>query len=388
MWHLVKLLLEYGPLTIWAVMLWTVVRPLRLKLAWRCGLALVLLLASQKFLWFSIFGGSTFLPDLPVWTIFVLSWIDAWLMIFFMMHVAASAVVAVRRKITGAESGTRAFRVRCAAVAVAALAVSGWGMWEGFRTPRVNRVEAALYRLPEAFDGMRIVHLTDIHCSPAMRRDAIAAIVREVNKLKPDMVCLTGDFVDGPPKDRKADMEPLSELRAKYGVWGCAGNHDHYSGYASWTKIFGEFGIKMLDNMNEAVTNGTDRIFMAGITDPAGGGRKGEAPNLGKALEGVPEGEFCMLLQHQPYVRGYSAERRRVDFQLSGHTHGGAIRGLEWFVSTLGNKGMVRGFYTSGGTKTYVSSGAGQWFGFPLRLGVPSEIAEITLRSGRPAEEK
>lgn len=381
-WGLVKLAFQWGPLALWVFMLFALVRPLRLGWFVRWGLALAMLAAGQKFMWFEKFGGHAFLPDMPVWLINALGWADAWFVTFALLHMAAMAVRGVRKRVWRRETGLRAFRVQSAGLALAALAISGWGMWEGVRTPRVNRVEAALADLPAAFDGMRIVQLSDLHCSKAVRRERIGGIADRVMELKPDMICITGDFVDGDVEDLREELEPLRRLKAKYGVWGCTGNHEYYSRYGEWRPVFGEFGIRMLDNAHAVVTNGEARLVVAGMTDPAAGGGPG-APNLRNALAGMPAGECCILLQHQPYVPGWAEEREKVSLQLSGHTHGGAIVGLDLLVAEMGNGGMVRGFYRLGRTKVFVNAGTGQWGGFPLRLGIPSEISEITLRSAK-----
>jgi predicted MPP superfamily phosphohydrolase len=101
-------------------------------------------------------------------------------------------------------------------------------------------------------------------------------------------------------------------------------------------------------------------------------------PDCAAALAGAPEEAPRVLLNHRPAGAEENA-RYGVDLQLSGHTHGGQILGLGAFVSRF-NEGYLHGWYTAGGMPLYVSSGAGLWNGFPVRMGVPSEIARITLR--------
>src|SRR5690606_4764442 len=102
------------------------------------------------------------------------------------------------------------------------------------------------------------------------------------------------------------------------------------------------------------------------------------APDLVLALEGAPAAVPIVLLDHQPR-QARAAAARGVALQLSGHTHGGMIIGLNRLVAR-GNAGFVSGRYELGGMTLYVSNGTGLWPGFALRLGVPSEITRITLR--------
>ena len=103
-----------------------------------------------------------------------------------------------------------------------------------------------------------------------------------------------------------------------------------------------------------------------------------EGPDVAKAFAGAPSDACRILLQHQPK----KVDRNRVwdvRLQLSGHTHGGAILGFDLLVKSM-NEDHVRGLYREGNLALYVNSGTGQWAGFPLRLGVPAEIAVLRLR--------
>ena len=100
-------------------------------------------------------------------------------------------------------------------------------------------------------------------------------------------------------------------------------------------------------------------------------------PDLKKTLHGIPAGDFILLLAHRP-AQAKSAARSGISLQLSGHTHGGMIRGLDWVVAQF-NGGFVSGLYEVNGMKLYVSNGTGIWNGFPIRLGRPAEITLITL---------
>ena len=119
-------------------------------------------------------------------------------------------------------------------------------------------------------------------------------------------------------------------------------------------------------------------LTIAGVTDLSAAGTGNPAPDLTAALAGAPANVPILLLDHQPRM-ARDAAARGVSLQLSGHTHGGMIRGLERLVAR-GNRGFVSGRYEVDGMTLYVNNGTALWPGFALRLGRPSELTRITLR--------
>ncbi len=246
-------------------------------------------------------------------------------------------------------------------------------MYDGIRLPDVVEVPIEFPDLPPSFDGYRIVQLSDLHVSAAARADRTAGVVRQVNALKPDLVVITGDFVDGPSEVRADDVRPLAGLRAADGVVGCTGNHEYYSGYVFWRPIFQSCGIKMLENEARIVRRGADSLAVIGKNDPVS-----HDSNIRLASAAAPRDAFRILLSHRPTRLAEHAELG-IRLQLSGHTHGGAILGFDRLVARA-NEGHVRGLYREHGLVLYVNAGTGQWAGFPTRLGVAPEITSITLR--------
>lgn len=187
------------------------------------------------------------------------------------------------------------------------------------------------------------------------------------------------------PAARAESVAELRRLRARHGVLACAGNHEYYSGFKAWTEIFSDLGMSMLLNSHQVLGIRGQELVLVGVTDPVASRFNLPEPDLAAALAGTPDGAVRILLDHRPGNAARNA-RNRMDLQLSGHTHGGHAPGLSTVVP-LFNKGYVRGWYRVAGMPLYVSSGAGLWNGFPLRVGVPSEIALIALRcaAARPA---
>ena len=384
-----KFVFQVIPVVVWGIAAIVVVLPLRLPRL-RALLAVAALgVAFGKFAFFALVGGDGFTPSLPQYVIWAYGWLYGAAMLLTMLSAAAcmfdGAARLLRRPVP-----LRAKRVRCIALAVLAAALSLWGIWEGIRIPSVRRIEITCPGLPQSFDGYRIVHLSDLHCSPAARRGRFESIVERVNALKPDLVAITGDFVDGTVADRGEDLAPLTDLRAKDGVWGCTGNHEAYWNWYSWQDVFLQWNVWMLsemtaDHAGRVIRRGEDALAVGGLHDPALYHFSPTWRSAGEAFHNVPEGAFRILLYHRPYTKTIGSVAADVRLQLSGHTHGGAMPVLRWLVERS-NEGHSRGVYEfAPGRFLHVSPGTGQWAGFPLRLFTPAEITELTLRASPPA---
>ena len=376
------------PFFAWLIVLWFGVRPLRLPRAWAIAFAVLLFLASQKFVVYAVLGGDAFTPELPETFIHVTGWAYSSFMLFVGLVCTAAIVKGLawfflNPRQREAMRATQGIRRRQFVAGLAAAGTAGWGVWEGIRVPRIKRTEIEVEDLPRAFDGFRIVHLSDLHCSAAARREHMKGIVAQANTLNADIVCITGDFVDGSVEARREDLEPLKDLKSRLGVFGCAGNHEYYSGYRTWRPVFEELGISMLDNAHHVFARGEARLVLGGIPDETACSPRyaGDSvtPDVVRTFEGAPEG--CrILMKHRP-IHLSEHERHGVRLQLSGHTHGGACRGMDLLVAKMGNEDHLRGLYREERIALYVNPGTGQWAGFPLRLGVPAEVSELILRT-------
>jgi predicted MPP superfamily phosphohydrolase len=241
----------------------------------------------------------------------------------------------------------------------------------------VKEVGVRLTRLSPAHHGTTIVQLTDLHVGPTIGRAFIEDIVRRTNELRPDLVAITGDLVDGPVERLRHAVEPLRDLRARHGVFFVTGNHEYFSGAGPWIAELGRLGIRVL--RNERVSVGGDGGFdVAGIDDHSAG-RLGEAPSdLDRAMAGRDPARAVVLLAHQPRAI-FEAARLGVDLQLSGHTHGGQIWPFTYLVKL--QQPYIAGLHRHGDTQIYVSPGTGYW-GPPMRLGTRAEITRVTLHAG------
>lgn len=281
-------------------------------------------------------------------------------------------------------------------LAILAVLLAVMAVPAALRVPAVREVELSVRHLPPELDGLRLAHLSDLHISRTFSRTWAEELVRRVNAARPDVVFLTGDIMDGSPALRADDVGPLAGLRAPLGVFACPGNHEYYSDYPAWRPVLRHMGIRTLDNECVIATHATEEIVLCGVTDPAAArfGLPGPDPEgpLQRVLDtgaliasdgteiredGRQERLPVILLSHRPAL--FDAVRGKVMLQLSGHTHGGSILGVDLLVAAF-NGGYVRGLYGDEDSRLVVSSGCGLWGGFPYRLGVPGEILLLILR--------
>jgi predicted MPP superfamily phosphohydrolase len=279
------------------------------------------------------------------------------------------------------EPERRLFFARClstgALVAAGGLGIAG--MRSALSAVKVHRIEIPLRRLTSRHDGITLVQLTDLHIGPTIRKRDLADIVHRTNSLLPDLVAITGDLVDGTVAELRDAVSPLAELRAKHGVFFVTGNHEYFSGAASWVEEISRLGIRVLRNERVVIGGAEAGFDLAGVDDrsAARSSEEGHGEDLAKALGGRDPKRAVILLAHQPRTV-LDAAKFGVDLQLSGHTHGGQI----WPFGALVRlqQRFLAGLGRHGDTTIYVSRGTGYW-GPPMRLFAPAEITQIVLRS-------
>jgi len=361
------------------------VLPLRCRWYVKVGIGLLVLVGSFKFHFTRLIGGPMFFaPQLPSWLLLFLSWLfSVWFMLFFLL-LAASAVYLVillselvRRRQLPEWLRTVANRVNLGLL-LGAVVLATLGVIWGRSDPVVREVPITLEGLPHAAEGLTVAVLADIHADKLTRADRVAAMVAIANAARPGLIVLLGDLVDGTVAEHGRDLLPLRELSAPHGVFAVPGNHEYYSGYQEWMEYLSAAGITMLTNAHVELPG--LGVVLAGVTDPAARRFGLEGPDLSRALAGRPPEAPVILLSHRPALAWDSAQHG-VDLQLSGHTHGGMLTGLDYLVARF-NGGHVAGWYLVGGMQLYVNRGTGIWNGFPVRIGVPPEITLLRLQRG------
>jgi predicted MPP superfamily phosphohydrolase len=276
------------------------------------------------------------------------------------------------------------------AAGAAALAVAEDGCILEPNYPKLTRIEVPLLRLPEAFDGFAIVQLSDFHYDAYFTVVPIRAAVEMVNRLNPDLIVLTGDFVTTSvlkdylhnAKEAANQAEPcaaiLGQLRAGLGTVAIVGNHDAASDPARISGVLQSHGITMLRNRAVPVERGVARIWLAGLDSIMEG-----KPDIESTLRGIPKSEAIVVLVHEPDFADV-VTKYPVDLQLSGHSHGGQIWipgiGAPWLPDFA--QRYPRGMYRIGGLTLYTNIGLGT-IRVPVRLNCPPEVTLFTLRTPR-----
>jgi uncharacterized protein len=350
--------------------------PLSWALGMKVAVAVVLLVAGQYHLWSRLSSGSVFSPEFPRALVLLFNWAFGAIVLLALMQVALDVTGLVARLFRPGGWATPD-GVRYAA-AVAVMLLSALGVYQATRVPPLKDVEITIPGLPPQFDGYKLLQLTDLHISRLFPKDWTQALVESSNALGVDLVVVTGDLIDGSFEARRADVEPLRDLHAKDGVWVIPGNHEYFFGYEAWMRHYASLGMRVLSNDHTVLTRDGGSLVLAGLTDLSAPGTRHPAPDLSAALADAPSDAPIVLLDHQPRNAAQAAARG-VALQLSGHTHGGMILGLDRLVARA-NNGFVSGRYTVGGMTLYVNNGTALWPGFALRLGHPSELTRITLR--------
>jgi len=279
----------------------------------------------------------------------------------------------------------RAFLAKAGwATAVIPYAIVGDGIFRTLYDFKVYSHEVLLANLPRAFDGMRVLQISDVHAGSFPDHRPFQEARRIIESIKPDVIVITGDFVNFLPNELSVIAKELAALHAPMGVFASLGNHDHYnqpSDHARLVSAVRGFDIDLLVNDHRRLRIGTDELVIAGIDNT---GFKQHFGDLGKALQGVTEEDAVILMAHDPTF--WDKEIRRhapVGLTLSGHTHGGQfgiqMLGFEWSPAQYVYKQWA-GMYSDGDQHLYVNRGLGT-VGPPIRIGINPEITVFTLRS-------
>jgi predicted MPP superfamily phosphohydrolase len=260
------------------------------------------------------------------------------------------------------------------------------------RNLELVKLKVGLKSLPNAFDGLKVGQITDIHAGPLVSRELIRKGVDKIMSARPDLIVLTGDFFSGATKilwttyggfkekHYEYCMEELGRLKAPLGVFAVLGNHDFWSGIEVADKIANglkNVGVRVLRNEFQTLKRGGETLQLIGVDDYWEG-----SYSLSGALKNVPEDACRILLSHNPDVNeDIENLGKHIDLIISGHTHGGQIVlpfvGALYVPSPFGQK-YLAGLVRDGKRQTYVSRGLGLFF-IPIRLNCPPDVSVLTL---------
>jgi uncharacterized protein len=238
----------------------------------------------------------------------------------------------------------------------------------------IERQEIFLRRLPKALNGLRIVHLSDLHYGPLTSSDHLRRAAKVANDLRPDLIFLTGDYISQDRIYAAPCAEIVGKLRARHGVYAILGNHDHWTDAKLITDLFRAEGIRMLINEGMRIDINGASFWLAGVDDTMVG-----LEDLTLALAGSSDSELRIVLAHNPIILRRAAAAS-VDLVLSGHTHGGQVTlRSEKNGSGRPRRRLLRGLGRRGNTQIYVSRGLGTVV-LPIRYGCPPEVSVLELR--------
>jgi predicted MPP superfamily phosphohydrolase len=277
-----------------------------------------------------------------------------------------------------------------------------YGATAGRLRYRLVTVDVPLAHLPPGLDGLRIVHVSDLHIGAFMPRAALRRAVDMINAVQPDLAVLTGDLITSEHDPLEDGVAELSRLRVPLGVWGCHGNHERWAGVEARTQaLFARDGMHVLRQQGVELSWRGGRFNLIGVDDQRERARPGEPSSMLCSIEGLVRSDIPnILLSHNPDTFPRAAALG-IELSLAGHTHGGQIcfrlGNRQWSPASLLTP-FVAGLYRlpfGPATPTasaepgacpppdaclYVNPGLGT-FGLPLRLGMPPEITVLTLRS-------
>lgn len=258
---------------------------------------------------------------------------------------------------------------------------------------KVINVELPFDDLPAAFDGYRLLQLSDIHSRSFIKRTrALQRMVDKANAQNADIILFTGDLVTIGPDELDFTAQVLRQLKADDGVMSVLGNHDYgiYGGGSHGGQVRPDYvrnlaereramGWDLLLNEHRIITRGQDSIAVVGVENTTSSRHFPSRGNLAQAMEGT-DGMFHVLLSHDPMHWDMEASEK-CQLTLSGHTHAIQFSLLGWCPSRYLFR-QYRGLYSKAGHFLYVNIGLGETV-FPARIGTVPEITVITLRCSR-----
>jgi predicted MPP superfamily phosphohydrolase len=262
---------------------------------------------------------------------------------------------------------------------IAGTGMTGFGgLFYGMRLEtewlEVTRVEIPVANLGSGFEGFRIALISDFHLYPDTRLEFIKTVVEEAIKLKPDLVVLTGDFVQA-TAEAIWDLAPeLGKIDSTLGSFAVLGNHDHWKGPEVVVSGLKSAGIQVLHNDGFPLQYSGSQLFLAGVDDAWSGN-----PDLEAAMRKYQGDIPALLLSHEPDPADEYCKDPRICVQLSGHSHAGQVRipfGGSPFCPPYGEK-YDMGLYRVGQAWLYTNRGIGVTV--PIRINCRPELTEVVL---------
>jgi predicted MPP superfamily phosphohydrolase len=273
------------------------------------------------------------------------------------------------------------------------------GMINGEFDFKVKKIKLEFANLPAAFDGLKIVQISDIHLGSWYGKAPLLKAVNMINELHPDIICFTGDLVNYTTDEAYRFEDVLKQLSAPLGIYAILGNHD-YGEYVMWKQEADKYrnlldlyafekrlGWNLLLNRNICIEKDSSFIFIAGVENWGKSPRFPKKGDLRKAIQGIDSNAFCILLSHDPshWEVMISKDYQQIPLTLSGHTHGMQMGYVtdktEWSPAAFFYKhwaGLVSNPSSKQPQYLYINRGLGV-IGYPGRVGIMPEITLFEL---------
>jgi len=270
-----------------------------------------------------------------------------------------------------------------------------WGMLKGATDYQVRRVTLRFPNLPPAFDGFKVLQISDLHTGSFSSTEPLERAVALINKQGADLVVMTGDLVNNVATEVEPHIPTLAQIKSELPIFSSLGNHD-YGDYVQWEsreakranlqrlmQNHAKIGWKLLNDESHVIERGGDRIAVLGIQNSSSHLNFHTYGNLPRAHAASGDAPFKILLSHDPsYWESHILQYPDIDLTLSGHTHGMQfgvnLPFMKWSPVQYVYKQWA-GLYEQGRQKLYVNTGLG-FLGYPGRVGFLPEITVFELR--------
>ena len=273
-----------------------------------------------------------------------------------------------------------------------------YGYWFGRKQLRVTETNYYSQQVPSAFDGYKIVHISDLHLSSfADSPNFLQHIIDTINAQQPDLICFTGDFVGFGVEEAIPFTHTLRQLHAKDGIMSVLGNHDFALYHHGLTDAEKEekvdqlttyqrdtLGWQLLRNQSYIIQRDSAYLQIIGVDNTSCKGQGFQTISRGDLMKAmtlpnslIASSPLKILLSHDPsHWRGEAITTTDIPLTLSGHTHAGQVRLFDYPLSSLMFT-ESEGWYHHEGQSLHINTGLGCTL--PIRIGVPPEITVITL---------
>lgn len=291
----------------------------------------------------------------------------------------------VRPEAEGTNRHRRSFLTKAAAVLpMAALGSAAAGLLRSQESVLMPEIPFSFPGLHPALDGLRVLHLSDIHIGPYVDLDDLEDVMLAAEKRRPDLVLVSGDISDD-LSQLPAALRLIAALKPRYGTFASLGNHEYFRGIDTVLKVLDAGPVPLLRDAGTAVKIGGAELYIGGADDPVRMAQRERnyhflRQTVDAAFDGAPSSAFHLLMSHRPQGFDIAADQG-IALTVSGHTHGAQI-GVNGrsILEPWMREHYLWGHYQRNGSHLYTSAGVGHWF--PFRLGCPAEAPIYILKRG------